>query len=120
MFTTSLLLVHKLSTGWPAFNVLEIHKMNKASLERIVGGLVFDVAQLVQFFHALVVSGFGTDLTDSHNLAAGNADRVLEAIDVPILKECYVETDVSRVQLFVGDDLFEEAGEVFDVVHVVF
>ncbi len=84
---------------------------------RIVGGLVVDESQSLQFFDAFVVSSLGSDLTGFHHFVSGNSNGVFEAVHVPSLKEGEVQTDVGWVEGFFMCDLYEEACEVFDVVH---
>ena len=64
-----------------------------------------------------MVSSLGSDLTGFHHFVSGNGNGIFETVDVPSLKEGEVQTDVRWVEgCFIGD-LYEEAGEVFDVVH---
>ena len=84
---------------------------------RIVGGQVVDESQTLQFFDAFVVSSLGSDFTGFHHLVSGNGNGIFEAVDVPSLKEGEVQTDVGWVEGCFMGDLYEEAGEVFDVVH---
>jgi hypothetical protein len=64
-----------------------------------------------------VVSSLGSDLTGFHHFVSGNSNGVFEAVHVPSLKEGEVQTDVRWVEGFFMRDLYEEASEVFDVVH---
>jgi hypothetical protein len=64
-----------------------------------------------------VVSSLGSDLTGFHHFVSGNSNGVFEAVHVPSLKEGEVQTDVGWVEGFFMGDLYEEACEVFDVVH---
>ena len=90
---------------------------NGGSRIRIIGGQVVDESQSLQFFDAFVVGSLGSDLTGFHHFFSGNGYGIFETVDVPSLKEGEVQTDVRWVEgCFIGD-LYEEAGEVFDVVH---
>jgi hypothetical protein len=64
-----------------------------------------------------VVGSLGSDLTGFHHFTSGNGNGVFEAVHVPSLKEGEVQTDVCWVEGFFMGDLYEEAGEVFYVVH---
>ena len=84
---------------------------------RIVGGQVVDKSQSLQFFDAFVVSSLGSDLTGFHHFVSGNGYGIFESIDVPSLKEGEVQTDVGWIEGCFMGYLYEEACEVFDVVH---
>ncbi|MES2573795.1 MAG: hypothetical protein V4572_02530 [Bacteroidota bacterium] len=71
----------------------------------------------MQFPHAFVVGGFGADFADSHDFVPGDADGVLETVQVPELEQGDVEADVSWVEGVVGCYEIEVGGEVFYVVH---
>ena len=65
-----------------------------------------------------MIGCFGTYFTDAHDLIAAYADGVFETVAVPKLEQCYVQTNVGWVQGSVEGYFFEEACEVFYVVHL--
>jgi hypothetical protein len=67
-----------------------------------------------------VVSSLGSDFTGFHHFVSGNGNGIFEAVNVPSLKEGEVQTDVRWVEGCFMGDLYEEACEVFDVVHFFF
>jgi hypothetical protein len=64
-----------------------------------------------------MVGGLGRNFAGFHHFVSGNGYGVFEAVHVPSLKEGEVQTDVRWVEGFFMGDLYEEACEVFDVVH---
>ena len=65
-----------------------------------------------------MIGCFGTDFTYSHDLITRYTDWIFESIAIPELEQRHVQTDVCWIECFVNGDFFEEAGEVFDVVHL--
>ncbi|WP_457132907.1 hypothetical protein [Mucilaginibacter sp. UYNi724] len=57
--------------------------------------LIADVAVLVEFPDALVVSGSGRDLAVSHKFFAGNCKRTVKTIALPLDKERRKQADMS-------------------------
>ena len=90
---------------------------NGGSRIRIIRGQVVDESQSLQFFDAFVVSSLGSNFTGFHHFVSGNGNGIFETVDVPSLKEGEVQTDVRWVEGCFMGDLYEEACEVFDVVH---
>lgn len=64
-----------------------------------------------------MVCNLRADLRYFHGLVPGNADRVVKAVCVPKLEEGHIQADVRGIEPVVFADLFEKAGQVFDVVH---
>ncbi len=67
-----------------------------------------------------MVGSLGSNFAGFHHFVSGNGNGVFETVHVPSLKEGEVQTDVGWVEGFFMGDLYEEASEVFDVVHFLF
>jgi hypothetical protein len=65
-----------------------------------------------------MVGCLGGNFTNAHHFIACDADGILKSVDIPLLEEGDVKADVGWVEVSVLDYFVEEAGEVFDVVHV--
>lgn len=91
--------------------------MHQATPEGIVRRFVTQIAERVQLAHALVVGGLGVNFADTHDLMACDADGILKAVDVPVLKQRHVQAYMRGVEPFIYTDPFKKARELFDVVH---
>jgi len=65
-----------------------------------------------------VVSIFRTNTTDAHDLLTGNVQRILEAVKVPVLKKCQVQTDVVCIEPGITFGMSEKEGtKMPDIIH---
>jgi hypothetical protein len=74
----------------------------------------------VEFFNALVISVFGTDLTLLHQVITVNRKRILEAIKVPVLEQSQIEAHMGTCEPFITTNKRKESIEVPYIIHTAF
>ena len=79
--------------------------------------MVNNVACQVQLFYTFMVGVFRTDLAKLHHGIAVNREGVLEAIEIPVLKESHIKAHMRRCKPFITTNDRKKGIEVPDIVH---
>lgn len=97
----------------------KIEHLDLASLERIVGREIEDIAPVFQFLDTAVISGLRTYLGQVHGLFPVDMEGITEQLEVPQLEQGHVKADVGRVQTAVPGKPAKYPIEMFDVIDVL-
>lgn len=96
----------------------KIEQLDPAPLERIMGGLVMDIAPMLQLSDTTMVGRSGPDLGELHHFGPIDIKRFPKIAGIPKMEKGHVHTDMAGVQTVVLGKLPKDPVQVRDVIDV--
>lgn len=94
----------------------KIEQLDLAPLKWIMGGLIMDIAPMVQLFDTAVIGGRGTYLGEFHHLSPIDIKFRPKIAGIPKMKQGHVQTDMAGVQTAVLGKLSKGPVQVGNII----